>query len=75
MWLRLLTFYFRSPKGSQKIFLGSSLGSTLKGVPFSDFKYMRGLEFHSYEKVGSVILVGKKVPKGLTDALHGCEKS
>ena len=25
MWLRLLTFYFRSPKGSHKIFLGSSL--------------------------------------------------
>ena len=29
-----------------------------------------------YERVGkTVILVGKKAQKGLTDALHGCEKS
>ena len=28
-----------------------------------------------YERVGSVISVGKKAQKGLTDALHGCEKS
>ena len=28
-----------------------------------------------YDRVGSVILVGKKAQKGLTDALHGCEKS
>ena len=52
-----------------------------KGVPFSDFKYMRGLEFQllkymeGFERVGSVISVGKKAQKGLTDALHGCERS
>ena len=29
-----------------------------------------------YDRVGkTVILVGKKAQKGLTDALHGCEKS
>ena len=28
-----------------------------------------------YERVGSVISVGKKAQKGLTDALRGCEKS
>ena len=48
-----------------------------KGVPFSDFKYERvGISVvEIYEKVGSVISVGKKAQKGLTDALHGCEKS
>ena len=30
IWLRLLTFYFTSPNGSQKIFLGSSLGPMLE---------------------------------------------
>ena len=30
MWLGLLTFYFGSPRGSQKIFLDSSLASAYK---------------------------------------------
>ena len=34
MRLRLLTLYFRSTKGSQKIFLGSSLGT----VPSFSYK-------------------------------------
>ena len=41
MQLRLLTFYFRSTKGSQKIFLGSQLGT----VP--SFSYKNDLERNS----------------------------
>ena len=44
-----------------------------KGVPFSGFKYMLGLGFHllRYKRIGkTVILVGKKAQKGLTDAFH-----
>ena len=33
MWVRLLPFYFMSPKGSQKIFLGSSLRKYNRVLP------------------------------------------
>ena len=33
MWLGLLTFYFRSLKGSQKILLGSSLEHLIERLP------------------------------------------
>ena len=50
-----------------------------KGVPFSGFKYMRGLRFHllKYMKgLGKLpFRLVKKAHKGLTDALHPCGKS
>ena len=47
MWLRLLTFYFRSPKGFQKIFQSSSLGRLRKktGPDLCLLIYIKSLVF------------------------------
>ena len=49
-----------------------------KGIPFSGFKCMRGLGFHLLKYMkgwGKLSFRSVKAQKGLTDALHGCEKS
>ena len=79
IWLRLLTFYFRSLKGSQKIFLGSSPGPMLDFLYWFAKSQLSGflsLKLSSVTKLGNYLAsaLSRSLPLALyNEALLKCK--
>ena len=69
IWRRLLTFYFRSLKGSQKIFLGSSLGPMLDFLYWFAKSQLSGFFSFLSLKLSSVTKLGNYLASALSRSL------